>query len=60
MRRRKVNKLKIFDELVIQKFPNRCPYCDEPISYESMDLKIGENEVECPFCKKKFIRIIFD
>ena len=48
------------EEQVIQKFPNRCPYCDQPISYDQFDLKIGENLVECPSCKKTFFRVVLD
>jgi C4-type Zn-finger protein len=48
------------EEKVIQKFPYRCPYCDQPISYDQFDLKIGENCIECPSCKKKYIRIVLD
>ncbi len=46
-------------EMVVQRFPYRCPYCDQPLSYESYSLKVGENEIVCPFCKKKFIKVIF-
>lgn len=46
-------------EIVIQKFPYRCPYCDQQLSYDSDSLKVGENEIQCPFCKKKFIKVIF-
>jgi transposase-like protein len=48
------------EEQVIQKFPRRCPYCDQPISYEPLDLKVGENPVRCPSCKKTFIRVMSD
>lgn len=58
MVRKKVNQTRMIDEFVIQKFPNRCPYCEEPISYDSIHLKIGDNEVECPFCKRKFIKVV--
>lgn len=46
-------------EMVVQRFPHRCPYCDQPLSYESYSLKVGENEIVCPFCKKKFIKVVF-
>ncbi len=45
-------------EIVVQKFPYRCPYCDQALSYEAYSLKVGENEMVCPFCKKKFIKVI--
>jgi transposase-like protein len=48
------------EEQVIQKFPSHCPYCDEPISYDQFDLKIGENRIECPSCKRTFIRVVLD
>lgn len=60
MVRRKGDQARALDELIIQRFPNRCPYCNEPISYESINLKIGENEVNCPSCKKKFIKVVFN
>jgi len=47
-----------FDEQLVQRFPHRCPYCDQPISYDQFDLKVGENEVECFSCKKMFIKVI--
>jgi len=48
------------EERVIQKFPYRCPYCDQLISYEKYDLKVGENEIECPSCKKIYIKVVSD
>ena len=48
------------EDQVIQKFPCRCPYCDQPISYEQFDLKIGDNEIECPSCKKIYIKVVLD
>ncbi len=47
-------------EQVIQKFPHRCPYCDQTVSYEKMNLKSGENEIECPKCKRKYIKVVID
>ena len=47
-----------FEEKLVQRFPRRCPYCDQPISYDQFDLKVGENEVECFSCKKMFIKVI--
>jgi uncharacterized Zn-finger protein len=44
-------------EEIVEKFPHRCPYCDQPISYDPFDLKVGENEVQCPSCKKIYIKI---
>jgi len=48
------------EEQVIQKFSYRCPYCDHTISYDQFDLKVGENEIECPECKKVYIKIVPD
>jgi hypothetical protein len=45
------------EERIVQKFPHRCPYCDQPISYDPFDLKVGENEVQCPSCQKIYIKI---
>lgn len=47
-------------EQVIQKFPHRCPYCDQIVSYEKMDLKSGENEIKCPWCNRKYIKVVLD
>ena len=44
----------------IQKFPYRCPYCDQSISYDHFDLKEGENEIQCPSCKKTYIKVVSD
>jgi C4-type Zn-finger protein len=46
------------EEKVIQKFPFRCPYCDQPISYDEFDLRIGENKIRCPSCKKMYIKVV--
>ncbi len=51
---------KRLEEQVIQKFSYRCPYCDQPISYDSLLLKPGENEVICPSCRKKYIKVVPD
>jgi uncharacterized protein YbaR (Trm112 family) len=48
------------EEQIIQKFAYRCPYCDEPISYEKYDLKVGENEIQCPSYKKIYIKVVSD
>ena len=49
---------KKLEEQVIEKFPYRCPYCDQPISYEPFDLREGENEIECPSCKRIYIKVV--
>ena len=49
---------KRLEEQVIQKFPHRCPYCDQPITYEDLDLRPGENEINCPSCKRTYIRVV--
>jgi DNA-directed RNA polymerase subunit RPC12/RpoP len=46
------------EEELIQKFSYRCPYCDRTISYDQFHLKIGENEIQCPSCKKIFIKVV--
>ena len=48
------------EEQVIQTLPHRCPYCDQPISYDQFDLKIGENRIECPSCKRTYIKMVSD
>ena len=51
---------KRLEERIVQEFPHRCPYCERVISYENIKLKKGENEIECPLCKKKYIKIVSD
>lgn len=46
------------EEQVIQEFSYRCPYCGQPVSYDQLDLKIGENEIQCPSCKKAYIKAV--
>ena len=46
------------EERVVQEFPHRCPYCDQPISYDPLDLRNGENEIRCPSCEKIYIRVV--
>ncbi len=48
------------EEQVIQKFAYRCPYCDQPISYDQFHLKMGENKIQCPSCKKTYIKVVSD
>jgi uncharacterized protein YbaR (Trm112 family) len=48
------------EEQVVQKFLHRCPYCDQPISYDQFDLRDGENEIQCPSCKKIYIKVVED
>jgi hypothetical protein len=43
-------------EMVVQQFPHRCPYCDQPVSYEEFDLKQGENLILCPSCHRSYIK----
>jgi len=47
-------------EQVIKKFLYRCPYCDHSITYDDLNLKPGENEIKCPFCKRTYIKIVPD
>ncbi len=51
---------KKLEEQVVQEFPYRCPYCEQEVSYEKIKLKVGENEIECPSCKKKYIKLVLD
>jgi DNA-directed RNA polymerase subunit RPC12/RpoP len=46
------------EEQLIQKFSYRCPYCDRPVSYDQFDLKVGENEIQCPSCKKDYMKVV--
>jgi len=48
------------EEQVVQKFHYRCPYCEQPISYDQFDLKVGEKEIQCPSCKKTYIKVVSD
>ena len=48
------------NEMVVQKFPHRCPYCDQPVSYEEFDLKQGENLIHCPSCQTTYIKVVQD
>ena len=45
-------------ETVVQQWVHRCPYCEEPISYDQIPLAPGENRISCPSCKKVFIKIV--
>ncbi len=47
-------------EQVIQKFSHRCPYCDRPMTYDNLDLRPGENEVNCPSCNRTYIKVVLD
>ena len=33
------------EEQVVQKFPHRCPYCDQPLSYDQFDTFDGETPI---------------
>jgi len=55
-----MNRKKVLEEQVVQKLPYRCPYCEQPISYDDLHLKPGENEVKCPSCKRTYIKIVSD
>ena len=52
--------MKVMDleEQVLQKFPYRCPYCDQPVSYKASDLRKGENTVQCPSCGKTYLKVV--
>jgi len=55
-----MNRKKVLKEQVVQKLPYRCPYCDHPISYGQFNMKVGENKIKCPSCKKKYIKVVSD
>lgn len=48
------------EEILIQSWPHRCPYCDEAISYDAYPLVEGENAIVCPSCQKTFVKIVSD
>ncbi len=48
------------EEQIVQKLAYRCPYCDQPITYDDLHLKPGENEIKCPSCQKKYIKVVLD
>ena len=58
MIRKNRHQKKEFGEQLVQKFPHRCPYCDQPISYDLFDLKEGENVIQCRSCKKTYIKVV--
>jgi len=60
IRKKKHGKKKEFKEQLVQTFPHRCPYCDQPISYDQFDLKVGENVIQCLSCKKTYIKVVSD
>ncbi|MBP1708629.1 MAG: hypothetical protein H6Q40_418, partial [Deltaproteobacteria bacterium] len=47
-------------EQVVQSFPHCCPYCDQPIAYDQLHLRKGENPVQCPSCQRTFIKVLCD
>jgi transposase-like protein len=49
---------KKLEEQIVQKLPYRCPYCEQPISYDQFNLKVGENEVKCPSCQRTYIKLV--
>jgi transposase-like protein len=46
------------EEQIVQKLPYRCPYCEQPITYDDLNLKPGENEITCPSCKRTYIKLV--
>ena len=58
IRRIKHDKKKEFEEQLVQKFPHRCPYCDQLVSYDRFDLKVGENKIRCRSCNKTYIKVV--
>lgn len=45
------------EEFVVQKLEPRCPYCDQVVSYDHVDLRAEENPITCPSCQKVFLKI---
>ncbi len=60
IRKAKQPKKKKYEEQLVQEFPHRCPYCDRPVSYDSSDLKVGENVIRCVSCRKTYIKVVTD
>jgi rubrerythrin len=56
-RKKHMDMKKKLEEQVVQEFSHRCPYCGQPISYDEIELEGGENEIECPSCKKIYIYV---
>ncbi len=46
------------EERLVQEFPHRCPYCDQPVSYGPSDLEVGKNEIQCLSCKNTYIKVV--
>jgi transcription elongation factor Elf1 len=57
VRRKRYKKVELEEQLV-QEFSYRCPYCDQPVSYNQLELKAGENEVQCFSCKKTYTKVV--
>ena len=55
-----MHRKKDLEEQVIQKFPYRCPYCEEPVTYDDLPLKPGENKVKCPSCHRSYIKVVLN
>jgi hypothetical protein len=46
------------DEQVVEKFPRRCPYCDEILPRPNLpDRETRELRETCPFCDRVFVRV---
>ena len=45
-------------EQFLERLPHGCPYCDEIVFYEQMDLKEGDHLILCPTCRKKYVKAI--
>jgi hypothetical protein len=48
----------MLQQIVVQSLPRRCPYCDQVISYDGIELRPGENPIECPSCHRIFIKVV--
>jgi hypothetical protein len=48
----------IRQEIVIETFAHRCPYCDAEAVHDP--LPPGEHEVTCSHCRRSYIRIVAD
>jgi uncharacterized C2H2 Zn-finger protein len=56
--RKKHNSEIVEEEQLVQEFPHRCPYCEQVVSYENIEFKVGENEIKCPSCKTVYIKVV--
>ena len=60
IRRNKPHRKKGLEEQLVQTLPHRCPYCDQPISYDRLNLEVGENKIRCFSCDKTYIKVVWN